>query len=281
MTITGFDHFIVLVNNLDAAMQTYRRLGFDAQPGGAHPAFGSHNALIALADGAYIELVAFLDPALATKSFWRAGVERLRVSEGFGGFVLASNDLANEVAQIKERALVYDEPQAGARVRPDGQRVEWHTAMHGGSPVGLMPFLIQDDTPRALRIEPARQGTGSRARVKEVVVAVKNIDAAREKYRALLNREPKRVQNTSKDVTGYRIAADWGSIVLAEPEKNGNALADVLAERGEGIYALSLEVEGLGRDRLHLKKENIPFKLDSNGFLIDPAFACGARIRLV
>jgi len=281
MTIKGFDHFIILVNNLDAAIQTYRRLGFDAQPGGEHPAFGSHNALIALADSTYIELVAFKDSALAAKSFWRAGVERLRVSEGFGGFVLASNDLTNEVGQIKQRSLIYDEPQAGARVRPDGQRVEWHTAMFGGSPVGLMPFLIQDDTPRALRIASATQGTGSRARIKEVVVAVKNIDQARESYRALLNIEPKRVQNSAKDVTGYRIAADWGSIVLAQPETKGNAMADVLAERGEGIYALSLEVEGLGRDRLYLKKENVPFKLDANGFLIDPAYTCGARLRFV
>ena len=295
MTISGFDHFIVLVNNLDSAIQAYRRLGFDARAGGEHPAMGSHNALIALADGTYIELVAFKDMALAEKSYWRKGVERLRVSEGFGGFVLASNDLANEVAQINSRGAVsaprilggatpplqYDEPRAGSRLRPDGQRVEWHTAMIGGSPVGLMPFLIQDDTPRALRIEPAKEGTGNRARVKEVVVAVQDIDQAREAYHALLNIEPKRVHNTANDVTGYRITADWGSIVLAHPERSGNAMADVLKERGEGIYALSLEVEGLGRDRIHLKNEGIPFKLDSNGFLIDPAFACGARLRLV
>lgn len=295
MTISGFDHFIILVNNLDAAMQTYRRLGFEVRAGGQHPSMGSHNALIAFADGTYIELVAFKDLALAASSYWRAGVDRLQVSEGFGGYVLASNDLANDVAQIKSRGTVtapsvvggttpplhYDEPKPGSRVRPDGQRVEWHTAMFNGSPVGLLPFLIQDDTPHRLRIEPPTDGIGSRARVKEVVVAAKDGDKAKLAYRSLLDKEPKLVHNTSNDVLGYRIAMDWGSIVLAHPQKDGNAMADQLEQRGEGIYALTLEVEGVGRDRIRLKNEGIPFKVDSNGFLIDPAFACGARIRLV
>lgn len=286
MTISGFDHFIILVNNLDAAMQTYRRLGFDVRAGGEHPSMGSHNALIAIADGTYIELVAFKDTALAAKGYWRAGVDRLQIGEGFGGYVLSSNDLANDVAQIKSRGTVtaplqYDEPKPGSRVRLDGQRVEWHTAMFNGSPVGLLPFLIQDITPHALRIEPPTEGIGSRARVKEVVVAIKDGEPARKAYHSLLDKEPKLVHNVANDVLGYRIAMDWGSIVLAHPEKSGNAMADQLEQRGEGIYALTLEVEGVGRDRIRLKNEGIPFKVDSNGFLIDPAYACGARIRLV
>jgi len=80
--ITGFDHFIVLVNDLNTAIETYRRLGFDARAGGEHPAFGSHNALVALADGAYLELVAFKDAALAAKTFWaRASRNCARVKD--------------------------------------------------------------------------------------------------------------------------------------------------------------------------------------------------------
>lgn len=280
--LTGFDHFIILVNNLDAAMQTYRRLGFDVRAGGEHPTFGSHNALIAFADGTYVELLAFKDPGLAasTRSVWRAGVERLRAGEGFAGFALASNDIANDAAGLKP-SLAYADPQAGARVRLDGQRVEWHTSMFNGSPVGLMPFLIQDDTPRALRIEPAKEGMGSRARVKEVIVAVKDADQAREAYRALLGVEPKRVHNAAGDVAGYRVALEWGSIVLARPQRSGNAMADQLSRRGEGIFALTLEVEGPGRDLIRLRNENIVLQQDGSGFLVDPESACGARIRLV
>jgi catechol 2,3-dioxygenase-like lactoylglutathione lyase family enzyme len=279
--ITGFDHFIVLVNDLNAAIETYRRLGFDARAGGEHPAFGSHNALVALADGAYLEFVAFKDSALAAKTFWGAGVAKLRAGEGFGGYVLATNDLTNDVVELKPRALNLGEPSAGSRVRPDGQRVAWRIALFDNSPVGVLPFLIQDDTPHALRIEPAQEGLGSRARVKEVIVAVKDADAARDAYRALLNAEPTRVKNVEGDVQGYRVALEWGSIVLAQPTRRGNALADQVAQRGEGLYALTLDVEGVGRDRRELKNRGIEIQNDASGFLIAPEFACGARIRLV
>lgn len=281
--ITGFDHFIVLVNDLGAAIETYRRLGFDARAGGEHPAFGSHNALVALADGAYLELVAFKDAALAAKTFWGAGVAKLRAGEGFGGYVLASNDLGGDAAQLKSRTLNVGEPSAGSRVRPDGQRVAWRIALFDNSPVGVLPFLIQDNTPRALRIEPAQEGLGSRARVKEVVVAVKDADAARDAYRALFAERvaPTRVKNVEGDVLGYRVALGWGSIVLAQPTRRGNALADQVARRGEGLYALTLEAEGVGRDRRELKNRGVEITNDASGFLIAPEFACGARIRLV
>ena len=83
----------------------------------------------------------------------------------------------------------------------------------------------------------------------------------------------------SLSMTSRTIGPDASVIPSGTGETN--AMADVLVERGEGIFALSLEVEGLGRDRIHLKKENIPYKPDANGFLIDPAFTCGARLRLV
>ncbi|MBI5302207.1 MAG: VOC family protein [Chloroflexi bacterium] len=279
--LTGFDHFIVLVNDLNAAMESFRRLGFDARAGGEHPTFGSHNALVALADGTYLELVAFKNPALAEKSFWRDGVRRVRAGEGFGGFVLGANDLANDVAQLAACGLKYDAPQAGARVRLDGQRVEWHTAMFGGLPTGALPFLIQDDTPRALRIEPPSDGLGSRARAKEVVVVVKNLAAERDHYSALLGVEPKRVHNKQTDVEGYRFALDWGSIVVARPTRGGNTMTEQLDRRGEGLFALALQVDSWGWERQQLRNRDIQFENEENGFFIAPEEACGARIRIV
>ncbi len=281
MAISGFDHFIILTSNLDAATQTYRRLGFEVRPGGEHPAMGSHNALIAIADGTYIELVGFKDTALAVKSYWRAGVERLQIGEGFGGYVLASSDLAGDVAQIKQRTLVYDEPKPGSRIRPDGQRVEWQTAMFNGSPIGLLPFLIQDVTPHTLRIEPPIDGIGSRARVKDAFIAVNDGRQAELAYRLLLDKKPDLVRDATTEVLGYRIAMDWGGIVLVQQQKSESAMRARSEPHPEGICALTLEVDDVERDRIQLKKEGIPFETKSNGFLVDPAFACGAQLRLV
>jgi len=279
--LTGFDHFIILVNELDAAMSAFRRLGFEVRAGGEHPAFGSHNALIALADAAYLELVAFKNPALAEKSFWRDGVRRVRAGEGFGGFVLGANDLTNEVAQLAARGLKYDAPQAGARVRPDGQRVEWHTAMYDGSPTGALPFLIQDDTPRDVRIEKPQAGLGSRARVREAVVVVKNALTARDRYHALLNVEPRRVHNKESDVEGFRFTLEWGSIVLAQPTRGGNTMMEQLTKRGEGLFALALQVDSWGWERQQIRNRGVQFENEENGIFIAPSEACGARIRIV
>ncbi len=278
--ITGFDHFIILVGDLNRGIETFRKVGFEVQPGGEHPAYGSHNALVALADGTYLELVAFRDPALAAKTFWGDLVRKLEIHEGFGNSVLASNDLANDIQAIRKRGLEVADSKPGSRTRPDGQMVAWHTAVVGGTISGFLPFLIQDDSPRALRIEPARQGLGSRLQARELVVAVKNIEVARQAFRELLEIEPKYVQNTTGELVGYRVPAPWGAIVLAHPERNRNAMSDQLAQRGEGPYALTLAVDDVNRTRRDIVKRGIQVEDDATGFLIAPEATCGARIRL-
>ncbi len=277
---TGLDHFIVLVNDLNAAVETFRSIGFDVRAGGEHPAFGSHNALVAFADGSYLELLAFKDPALAASTFWGDGVRKLKVGEGFGAFVLSSNDLAKDVQNIRQRGLEITDPQPGSRMRPEGKQVAWHTAMVGGTRTGILPFLIQDDTLRELRVEAARTALGSQVRPKEVVVAVKNIEVARQAYRELMDTEPRYVQNTAGDLTGYRVSATWGSIILAHSERKGNAMADQLEKRGEGLYALTLAADDMNRARSQVTEHKIPVEDDAGGFIIAPSAARGARLRI-
>jgi hypothetical protein len=281
VSIQGFDHFIILVYDLAATIETYRTLGFEVRAGGEHPTFGSHNALVAFGDGTYLELLAFNDAALATQSFWRDGVKMLALRQGFGGFVLTSNDLAGDVTQLRAQKLDIANPNAGSRLRPDGQRVEWQTALIGGTPSGALPFLIQDVTPRELRVEPAKNGFGETARVKEVVVAVMHADLTRDAYRTLLSVEPRRVHNNTGDATGYRFTIPWGSLIVVQPEAGGNAMADQVSLRGEGLYALTLVLDDVNPARREMKIRNIPVEDETYGFMISPDAACGARIRLL
>lgn len=278
--ILGADHIVVLVNDLDAAIGTYRHLGFNAQAGGEHPTTGTHNALIALADGIYLELLAFKNPTLAEQSLWRDGMRMLHVREGFAAYVLSSNDLPKDVERLKTQGIDIANPNPGSRVRPDGQTVQWQTAIIDGTPTGIMPFLIQDETPRSLRIQAASEGLGARARLSQIVVAVKQLDAALDRFRALLGVEPKHVKNVGGDVEGYRFVMEWGSIVAAHPTVEGNAMADQITLRGEGLYAITLTPEKLGYEWSELNKRGVKLEKDVNGYLIAPDKACGARIRL-
>ncbi len=55
--ISRFDHAVIAVRNLDAAISAYRALGFEVSPGGHHTGLGTYNAIIRFGLD-YIELLA-------------------------------------------------------------------------------------------------------------------------------------------------------------------------------------------------------------------------------
>ncbi|TMJ30929.1 MAG: VOC family protein, partial [Alphaproteobacteria bacterium] len=58
MAVQAIDHLVIMFPDLETAIRDYTELGFTVVRGGSHPT-GTHNALIAFADGAYVELIAF------------------------------------------------------------------------------------------------------------------------------------------------------------------------------------------------------------------------------
>lgn len=59
------DHAIVAVHDLEQAIHDHRSLGFTVIPGGVHANRATHNALIAFANGTYLELLAATGDATA------------------------------------------------------------------------------------------------------------------------------------------------------------------------------------------------------------------------
>ena len=84
MAFLGIDHPLVAVNDLNKAIETYRRLGFLIAPPGQHP-WGTSTAL-ALFHHQILELVSIGDPSLLD-GFATGGFRFGRHVEAFLNFI--------------------------------------------------------------------------------------------------------------------------------------------------------------------------------------------------
>jgi hypothetical protein len=175
------DHVVLVVRDLAFATADHRRRGFTVTPGGEHADGVTHNALITFADGAYLELVAFRDPARAlTHRWWQIAAD----GGGFADFALLSDDLDADAAALAD--LVKTPPKEGGRIRPDGVELTWRTAVLKPP----LPFVIEDITPRELRVpggaaaEHANGATG----IASVILGAVDIGDTEWRYAALRER---------------------------------------------------------------------------------------------
>src|SRR5689334_16707634 len=182
--IRAIDHIVILVSDLAAAVADYITLGFTVTPGGEHTGGATHNALVIFADDTYLELIAFkrADPG---HRWW----PHVAAGEGLIDFALLPGAIEQDIADARARGLAVEGPTPGGRLRPDGQQVAWQL----GSPPTLdLLFLCGDVTPRELRVPlgAARQHANGVTGVAGLSVAVTELPASVERYRALLGRGP-------------------------------------------------------------------------------------------
>ena len=144
------DHIIIAVDELDQASADYRALGFTVIYGGRHASGATHNALVCFSDGTYLELLAPTGdaPQPGTTDF----SPLLAHGEGLAGYALRSHDLIAAAAALRARGAHVGEIGEGRRLRADGIELQWRTANIDG---GKSPFLIEDVTPRNLRVPDA------------------------------------------------------------------------------------------------------------------------------
>lgn len=259
--LTGIDHLVILVPDLETGIRDYEGLGFTVVPGGEHPG-GTHNALIAFADGAYIELIAFQDRSAPSEHRWRRFLD---AGGGLIDFALGSTDLGQDVTRLTRAGLPYA-PMDGARSRPDGVHLQWRSA--SVSPAGQLPFIIEDVTPRGLRVpsgEAVRHANDVTG-VLSLTVAVRDLAAAKGRFTALLDAAPL-VERDNPDLRAGTATFVIGqhSIELAQPADDQSPLANLLAARGDGPYSACLTAD--------------PGPAEARW--LDPAAAHGARLQLV
>jgi catechol 2,3-dioxygenase-like lactoylglutathione lyase family enzyme len=261
------DHVVILVDELATAINDYRKLGFTVVPGGEHHKWGSHNALIGLADGTYIELIAFRQRAadLGRRVSKEAGHDQLRSRgrsavecrvlawgaqmEGLVDFALLPSDVERDIARARQRGLAIDGPFPGGRTRPDGREVHWKLGVPQTYDV---PFLCGDVTPRSLRVpggEAIRHANGVIG-IDHITVAAVDLDASVMRYQALLGVPPDHVDYSWPETRTAEFRIGGIPVTLVSPSGTLSPAWEALAPRGQGPFNLdfrSTRHQELGR----------------------------------
>jgi catechol 2,3-dioxygenase-like lactoylglutathione lyase family enzyme len=118
--ITGIDHCVVLVRNLDAARDRYQRLGFTVAPRGVHPpdhGTGNHTVML---EREYVELMGVITPTPSNERWRRALVAR----EGLAALALQTQSADAAAAEMNADGVALSTPEDFARpvVLPDGTK---------------------------------------------------------------------------------------------------------------------------------------------------------------
>ena len=120
--ITGIDHCIVLVRDLDAALRQYRRLGFTVSSRGLHPpdhGTGNHTVMF---DREYLEFLGVVAPT-PSNEHWR---RKLADREGLSGLALQTPSADAAAAEMNADGIALTAPADFARpvVMPDGSHAQ-------------------------------------------------------------------------------------------------------------------------------------------------------------
>eukprot|EP00927_Polykrikos_kofoidii_P022720 TRINITY_DN21131_c0_g1_i1.p1 TRINITY_DN21131_c0_g1~~TRINITY_DN21131_c0_g1_i1.p1 ORF type:complete len:227 (+),score=25.51 TRINITY_DN21131_c0_g1_i1:68-748(+) len=159
------DHLVFVVDSLDEAINDFEDLtGVRPAVGGRHEKFGTHNALVRLGNGSYLEFLA-RDPEAAAEvadTPW-LGVDgpKPRLSTWCCDVGCDDGVLDGLVAHLREcdtPDLFSTEISAMSRTKPDGSILSWrlaadrHLVPTAELPMsGLVPFLIDWGAARDVR----------------------------------------------------------------------------------------------------------------------------------
>ncbi len=287
--ITGFDHAMIAVRDLDEASRKYRALGFEVVPGGRHPGRGTHNTLMRFGWG-FIELIAIHDPEeRARLGAQGEGLTNfLKAREGGWVDVILETHAMDQLAErLASAGAEVGTPFPLGRVRPDGLVTKNRILPTGPiSTRHLYPGIIEWEQPDPERLTPERQAAHANGATEVVAVAiiVDDLNEARRAYAEVLGLSAD-AEEFVAELGACRIRCRAGSLAIDLLAAAGPGLVEsALAAIGEGLFELRLRVKDLAHSRAKLTETRAALQSAPGvpgGWLLPEECTVGARIVLV
>lgn len=241
----AIDHIVIAVAELDAAIDHYSSAGFSVVRGGKH-SIGSHNALIAFADGAYIELIAFL--SANTGHPWQTALEKH--GSGLVDFCMVTDNLEADVATIRHAGAQIGDPFAMSRDRPDGFHLNWELSIPAPPWNARLPFLIRDLTPRDERVPHEREHRNGVRGLQGVAIAVEDPAPLAAIYAQVLGAPGTPVQRADLDGTGIEFAIGPHRVQIVAAKSESSPIAKWIRVHGESPFEAKLIATAQARDQI-------------------------------
>jgi len=229
------DHVGLCGYDLASLQRAFAEIGLTTEYGGAHATGGTHNALLGFDDGSYLELIAPQHPesmSPADLKQWSA----LKPDAAHACFwAIGSSDIHRDVEKLRHAGLKIGDPKPGTRKKPDGTLLQWETAaIQGGPEAEILPFLIQDRTPRSARIQPSASVKGTKLTGIELILfVVRDLDAAAALYRRTFDLPAPSLSDDPE--LHARLAYFPGTpVLLAQPAGDNSPLMADMQKFGEG-----------------------------------------------
>ena len=132
------DHVILGIDDLDRGVKAFEAAtGVKPVYGGKHPG-GTHNALVSLGDGIYLEILAIQPDATVQGEF--AGLKEVKALTPIG-WAVSSEDSAQLRSSLRAAGIAVSEPEDGSRTTPTGSTLSWQSLALNES-FAEAPFFI-------------------------------------------------------------------------------------------------------------------------------------------
>ena len=118
------DHILLGIDDLDRGVKAFEEsTGVKPVYGGKHPG-GTHNALVSLGDGTYLEIIAVQKGVTPPDDF--AGLAQLHTLTPVG-WAVSAQDSAQLRSRLEAAGMAVTESTPGSRITPAGKALSWQT----------------------------------------------------------------------------------------------------------------------------------------------------------
>ena len=275
--VLELDHVSLCGPDLDALRQMFTDVGMTPDFGGPHGNGITQMALIGFEDQSYLELIGPIKAGATEGSDW---AKFMSGDVGACAWAVGTNVLLQDIDRLKKAGIAVGEPKRGSRKRPDGMSLEWMTAEVGPGTTGsVLPFMIEDQTPRQWRVQPSASLNGAPvAGIENVIIGVNDLNAAIALFRKAYGwAEP--LTEVQKDFG--KLAYFPGEPVILAAPSGGGWLADRISKLGESPVAYLLATRDFAAASKKYKLANTKTWFGQKVGWIDPGRLKGARVGVI